>query len=294
MPSRRLLIAGGVLLAAIFVAQTAVLLRARPEADPAETAEIASLRADVRALTQAHAQAQARLERIEEATARSASLLAEVRAWTEAQESYLRSAAIAASSTPTPVGSTGSDRSTDEAGDPSDRGTGKAGISEVLDRLARMEKKLGRRKGGEEWKPTVAELDEALDLEPHQESGLVQTANRAKDELMALARVPRADGGTFLDDFADAINESKSNPAAAQAAYGALIARLMVEKVPGRNGTYFAEIVALSAQAHREFQSTLTPEQYQELQERDVDVFGIKTGYDPIGDYAAARVPRRK
>ena len=91
------------------------------------------------------------------------------------------------------------------------------------------------------------------------------------------------------ETFGEAYRDSLAEPSGGQQKFGALIMKLMVEKVPGRDSTYFTELMTISAQAHKGFQAVLSPKQYADLQGRNVDVFGIQTGYDPVGDYVASR-----
>lgn len=283
----------GFLLVLILAAQIAQLQQSVDPDTEAPDVDRTALRNDIKSLAQALEQANARLDRIEAHAARAAEHLEDLTARARAQ--HLR-----------PAGNAGQPDSGVESGEAAAVAAGAAtaglgeagaagGIPEVLEKLAAMEKKLERHGNkGDQWKPTTEELTRELAMTPDQESTVVRAANAAKDQLMELARIPRADGGLFLDDIGDAYRESLANPAGGQARFGALLMRLMAEKVPGRETTYFSELMTISAETHRTFQTSLSPQQYADLQGRNVDVFGIKTGYDPIGDYVAARWGRAK
>lgn len=276
-----------VLVTAVLAAQTAILWQDH-EGDQAVEEDRAALRAEVRDLGQALLQSRQRLGRIEELLEDTNTRLAELQVGVQAQQD--RQAALAAEVERTAREAAevaSSDPSAAASGGPS--GAERGGIPEVLERLEKMEKKLARPQGGEQWKPSLEEMSKELELQSDQESQVAQAANTAKDQLMALARIRRADGGSFLDELADAVHESQSNPAAMQTKMGPIFLRLAVEKVPGRDTTYLTEILSISGEAHQRFRSAMSEEQYADLSRRNVDVFSIKTGYDPFGEYVASR-----
>lgn len=162
--------------------------------------------------------------------------------------------------------------------------TSGAAQAENLARIVeeKVQEELEARRGefGGEWKPTMSELSEALELDPRQEDQVAAILDRAKDEVFELATIPRADGTGKIDDFAMAMQAEDPERAMRE-----VFQSLFTEKVPGRETTYLAEILQVNQEVMQQFEPVMNEEQLKQLQRLHVDLLGVQTGYDPFQDY---------
>ncbi len=160
-------------------------------------------------------------------------------------------------------------------------------VAERLEKvLARRDAEQAHRSEDGQWKPPMDSLTLSLELNEEQESVLHDVFDRARDEALALLKTRRNDGGSLLDDFVDALAEGKD----LGAAEGALFVQLASSKAPGRNQTYLAILAESGKRIGDDVASRLTPAQAARFREMNVDVFDVKTGYDPLGDYVRQRL----
>ncbi len=153
-------------------------------------------------------------------------------------------------------------------------------MSEKIDRLA------GRERNGQgEWKAPIDELTEELSLDETQQERAKQIFDRAKDEMYALLKTTRLDGGSLLDDLADDLAQGGD----IQETFGRFIGKLISDRVPGTDDTYLAHILESRRGLEGELGTHLSDEQMVEFRRLRVDFFDVNTGYDPVGDYIRSK-----
>ena len=62
-----------------------------------------------------------------------------------------------------------------------------------------------------------------------------------------------------------------------------------VEKVPGRSTTYFEEFARIEESMKIDLQRQLSNEQFTKLDSMNVDILGVRTGFDPFAEYVLQR-----
>ena len=67
-----------------------------------------------------------------------------------------------------------------------------------------------------------------------------------------------------------------------------LFKRIFEEKVPGTDRTYLTDILAMRVEVERQLGNELNATQQETLATLRVDLLGVRTGHDPIGEYVKA------
>jgi hypothetical protein len=156
-------------------------------------------------------------------------------------------------------------------------------VAEKMDAIAGRDRERG---DDGKWKAPIDDLAAELKLSGAQTEQARRIFDHARDEVFTLLKTQRLDGGSLLDDFADAL-KSGVDPADATKQF---FSRVVSEKVPGTAGTYLAEFLSLNKDVDDALGRQLEAAQMKRLRALRVDVLDVKTGYDPVGDYVRAKV----
>jgi len=158
--------------------------------------------------------------------------------------------------------------------------------SAVERKMEQMAARTRHRGQDGKWKPPIAEMTTALGLNADQERTLRTIFDGARDEAMALLNEERPGGGSLLEEFADDIVESGDMAESAKRFF----TQIMTAKVPGRDQTYLSAFEELGSRIAANVEAQLDEEGRREFRALKVDVFDVKTGYDPVGDFIKARL----
>ena len=153
-------------------------------------------------------------------------------------------------------------------------------IEQIVD--ARVEKKLkeqGRQGGGGERKMPIDELAKELELDPATQERVSEVANSAKSEIFEMIKIPRPDGGSFADDFRDAIQSGE--PGRMQQVF----MKLFSENIPGTEVRYVEGIGEIRTRAHESLRGAMGEVIYQKYSGMKIHPDHIQTSYDPIAEY---------
>ncbi len=151
-------------------------------------------------------------------------------------------------------------------------------VAEQMERIAAEKRNRG---ADGKWKPPIDEMATALELTEAQRTSLELIFDGARDESFALLRTERPDGGNLLDDFARDLRESEDPKQPWVRFFGALTTK----QVPGRNQTYFEAFGEAETRIRERVNANLDARQVRRFDSLNVDVFDVKTGYDPVGVY---------
>ncbi len=154
-------------------------------------------------------------------------------------------------------------------------------IDEAVNRA--VDKKIAelpQGKGGE-WKPTIGEFQTAFNLSAEQTDQAEQIFDTAKQESFNLLATRRPDGTSKVDDLVAAFTSSDDPEGAVKKFF----VSLFQEKIPGREETYIVEILRIKANADSSLRTIFTDEQATTLSRVNLDHLGVKTAYDPFGEY---------
>ncbi len=154
------------------------------------------------------------------------------------------------------------------------------------DKMEQMAARARFRGADGQWKPPIEAVTRELDLNEQQESSLRDVFDRARDEAFALLDERDVNDVSILQRFADDIRESGDIGAST----GRFFVRLASENVPGRDQTHLQALEELGSQVKERAGAHLDDRQRQEMEALNLDVFDVKTGYDPIGDYIRQRM----
>lgn len=166
------------------------------------------------------------------------------------------------------------------------------------EQIQKIVEKTLNEKGAHRWmhdgklKPPMNEYSKELGLTSTQEAEFLRSVNDGKREVFDLLRVPRPDGTSLADDFVDIFKNPPQEQGAAAQKGGEVWLKLFSERVPGRETTYIAEILTIQGKMKSDFQMTLTPEQMQHHLQSGVDPLDIKTGYEPFEEYLAEELKK--
>ena len=138
--------------------------------------------------------------------------------------------------------------------------------------------------------PSLADLSKELGLSQFQEKQASEIINGGKAAASAIVSAPRADGTSILDEFSSAILQS-DRPAKEAVR---VMLKLYVDKVPGTNETYYDQLKKLQADTEQQIGGILTEDQYGGMQDMDLNVFGVQTGYNPLADHFRALMAQGK
>jgi hypothetical protein len=173
-------------------------------------------------------------------------------------------------------------RASPGAGRPVERGGG-VDADAVERTVARMlEEKLKdqpQHEGGE-WKPTLEQFKEKLDLTEDQVAKSERIFDDAKHEAFELLTLKRDDGTGKIDDLVGAMKSADPEAEMKKVFMG-----LFTEKIPGREETYIAEILRIKVRAQTALGGVLTSEQSKTLSRMNIDHLGVHTSYDPFAEY---------
>ena len=156
-------------------------------------------------------------------------------------------------------------------------------VEEQMERLAAEKRHRG---SDGKWKPPMDVMVKTLDLSDTQRDALDRVFDGARDETFVLLRAQRPEGGSLLDDFASDLKNSEQP----SQAYARLFGAITSKTVPGRNQTYLQAFEESEGRVRESIAGHLDPRQRELFDALNVDVFDVKTGYDPVGDYVKERL----
>ena len=182
------------------------------------------------------------------------------------------------------------------AGSPASEGT--PGAPRMEDVVAdRVEKKLSEkmetlaardRERGEDgkWKAPIDELATELKLNDTQKAEAKRIFDHSRDDVFALVKTQRLDGGCILDDYAAALKAGGDYGESTRQ----FIQKLFTERVPGSDRTYLAEFIDIGQDVETQLSRQFDKDQMRRFKALRVDLLDVKTGYDPVGDYVRAKL----
>lgn len=162
-----------------------------------------------------------------------------------------------------------------------------AKVAETMDaRMDRLASRTANRSLGGEWKASIEELHDELGMTDAQRDAVRQVFDAAHDEMYVLFKTERLDGGSLLDDLVVELKQGVDP----ETAFKGMIKRLFVDRVPGTDRTYVADLIDLKEDVSRALSDQLRPEQVRKIESLNVDLLGVKTGHDPVGQYVQAKL----
>lgn len=175
-------------------------------------------------------------------------------------------------------------RLNDGAGMPAGDGTSPEALQELV--ASAVKKGLEEHKSwGDEKKPTLSELKDALALNGQQEVTLKGVLDAGKQQAYDVTVIARADGTNKLDDFVKAMKSADPQGESIKA-----FTSLATEKVPGRTTTYLEEIMKVQESVKIELRRQMSGDQYTKFEQMQVDVLEVKTGFDPFEKYVLENI----
>jgi hypothetical protein len=156
-------------------------------------------------------------------------------------------------------------------------------VEQAVEAKMKKELKKRRRRGGEEWKPSIGELEKELEMDAFQVQKSTEMFNRGKDLAFELFKTPREDGTSLLDDLAVAMRGEDPEKNA-----GRVFMRIFTERVPGTEQTYLQEIMKIRGGVVEDLGTVLDEGQIEGLHSEQVNILEVDTGYDPFGEYIGA------
>ena len=156
-------------------------------------------------------------------------------------------------------------------------------ISEKMESLAARDRERG---DDGKWKAPIDELSSELKLNESQKAEAKRIFDRSRDDVFALVKTMRLDGGCILDDYAATL-KSGADPGESTRQF---IQRLFTERVPGSDRTYLAEFITIGQDVEEQLGRQFDKEQMRRFKALRVDLLDVKTGYDPVGDYVRAKL----
>lgn len=156
-------------------------------------------------------------------------------------------------------------------------------ISEKMETLAARDRERG---DDGKWKAPLDELSTELKLNDTQKAEAKRIFEHSRDEVFALVKTMRLDGGCILDDYA-AVLKSGADPGEATRQF---IQRLFTERVPGSDRTYLADFITIGQDVEEQLGRQFDKDQMRRFKSLRVDILDVKTGYDPVGDYVRAKL----
>src|SRR5262245_32981405 len=156
-------------------------------------------------------------------------------------------------------------------------------LSEKMETLAARDRERGE---DGKWKAPLDELATELKLNDTQKAEAKRIFERSRDDVFALVKTQRLDGGCILDDYAATLKGG--------ADYGEstrqFIQRLFTERVPGTERTYLADFIEIGQDVETQLARQFDKDQMRRFKSLRVDLLDVKTGYDPVGDYVRAKL----
>jgi len=143
-----------------------------------------------------------------------------------------------------------------------------------------------KRPPGGKW--TLAALADTLKIDARTADSIAQAVRDGKQKILNLLLTPRPDGTSILDEFVTDLAKSirEKGPEAAKQVLQRFFMRLMREKVPGDEATYFQKIVNIHQQVNADIQRLLGPK-YPKYEALGIDdpTDKIKIPDDPLESY---------
>jgi len=158
--------------------------------------------------------------------------------------------------------------------------------SKVEEQMERLAARQRYRDEDGKWKPPISEIKREFGLNDEQERALTEVFDGARDEAFAMLSEQRLDGGDALSDFASDITKTGDF----RGAIGRFFGALAKNKVPGREQTYLQAFGEIEERVRARAESHLDEKGRAHFRDMNVDVFEVKTGHDPIGDFIRDRI----
>jgi hypothetical protein len=128
-------------------------------------------------------------------------------------------------------------------------------------------------------KMPLHDMAKELGLDEKTQARVAEVANLCKKDIFDVAKTPRADGRSLVDDLLQAM--LGGDPAQTQQVFQ----RLFTDKVPGSDTTYLVAIGSIQDRARQNLKGLLGETTYTRYQHMSVTPDHIETGFDPFAEY---------
>jgi hypothetical protein len=155
-------------------------------------------------------------------------------------------------------------------------------ISKIADERidAKLQARDEKRKAFQgERKMPLHDMAKELSLDPTTQNKVAGIVNGIKRELFDMARTPRPDGTSLVDDLVEAMTSGE--PERAQKTF----AKIFTENLPGTQTTYLTAMVTIQEKGRQQLREALGPELYTRYEHMGVTPDHIETGFDPMAEY---------
>lgn len=158
-------------------------------------------------------------------------------------------------------------------------------IDDIIDKKVeeKVKARVGEDNGFGGKKRPLADVAKEMGVPADAELKMADAANKAKQEVFDLLKLPRAEGGNLVDDIIDAMTSGDQVKAQQQ------FMRIFKENVPGTNETYFTAALRISEEATKKFEGFLSEEQMTKYRHTGVGPLDLETGFDPWAAYMKSR-----
>ncbi|MGE0431718.1 MAG: hypothetical protein AB7S36_05620 [Planctomycetota bacterium] len=140
---------------------------------------------------------------------------------------------------------------------------------------------------GDDGKPTLDDVRARLKLDADQMKALHEVLRVQKKEFLDMLSLPDEHGNTAIDKVLTAFIDTSLKPEDKQA----LLVEVFTSKVPGSQENYSEVNARINQKIMETMNQVMTPEQYEGYLQMNVSATDIKFADDPIGQYAAGRIP---
>ena len=153
---------------------------------------------------------------------------------------------------------------------------------EIEGKLERLASRQQNRSLGGEWKASMQELTEELQLSEAQQETATSIFDDARDGVFDILASRRDDGGSLLDDLVGDLQQGKAD------AFPKFIGRIFSDRAPGSEETYVGQMAQLSDEIRENLAPHLSDRQLERFRTLNVAVLEVETGYDPVAAYIEA------
>jgi hypothetical protein len=182
------------------------------------------------------------------------------------------------------------DGTTPPAVDPAALGAAGDAVAERLERRIEAVARRERARGADgKWHAPIDELSKELGAEEALRGEMVRVFDGGKDRVCDILLTRRGDGLSLVDDYAKALRDSGDAAGSTQT----LFKRILEEKVPGTDETYFVAITRVQEGMERDLARHLGDARMEKFRALSVDLLDVKTGHDPVGDAVRERLKQK-
>ena len=144
----------------------------------------------------------------------------------------------------------------------------------------KKEKNRERTKWGE-WKASIDDLAEDLNLDSEQKEKAGQIFDQAREKFAKMLDVKRPNGTSVLSDFAEDLKSGVLQ----EEAHKEFEYAIQHDLVPGTEDSILSELLLIKDDVVTQLSEHLDRDQITEYKKLKVDSLQVGTGYDPIRDY---------